>query len=210
MKNEGKSFKGKLLDERASDYHSMGASKKKNLNFDAIDIDTFVMTLDNVIQKPSVVQKRVQPKPLHVVVGSMVEKDLATHDHIDIHGKANSDSCTMDPAFSICVHDTNTITCTNSRNMSNGQHHLDKELKELLHINNPFAISTDVTSLFTLAVFRGCRIAFTLNMPGGFKNVKNHPVTKPSTSNNQSIMQLQPNYDNSDVYYPPEMKSEEN
>nr|GEZ25768.1 hypothetical protein [Tanacetum cinerariifolium] len=100
------------------------------------------MTLDNVIQKPSLVKKGVQPEPLHMVVGSMVEKDSATRDHIDIHGKANSDSCAMDLAFDICVHDANNIACTNSRNMSNGQLHLDKELREMSHINNPFAIST--------------------------------------------------------------------
>nr|GEV05215.1 retrovirus-related Pol polyprotein from transposon TNT 1-94 [Tanacetum cinerariifolium] len=35
-----------------------------------------------------------------------------------------------------------TSTGTNSRNMSNGQLHLEKELREMSNINNPFAIST--------------------------------------------------------------------
>ncbi|GJT08562.1 DNA helicase [Tanacetum coccineum] len=84
--NQGKPVKRKLLYESPFDCHSMGASKKQNVNFDVVDVDTSIMTVDNGIPKPSVVQQRVEPEPLHMVVSNVVEKDLATRDHVDIHG----------------------------------------------------------------------------------------------------------------------------
>nr|GEX37960.1 hypothetical protein [Tanacetum cinerariifolium] len=86
------------------------------------------MIVDNEIQKPlvqqrvhplvvqqhvqpSVVQQHVQPQPLHMVAGNMVEKDLATRDHVDIHGKENLYSCAIDPSFKICLEGADTTTC---------------------------------------------------------------------------------------------------
>ncbi|GKD86751.1 hypothetical protein Tco_1357905 [Tanacetum coccineum] len=128
MKTKGKSVKIKLFDECVSDYH-LTSSRKQNVNFDTVAIDSSDMIVDNEIQKPpivqqrvhplvvqqhvqpSVVQQHVQPQPLHMVAGNMVEKDLATRDHVDIHGKENSYSCAIDPSFKICLEGADTTTC---------------------------------------------------------------------------------------------------
>ncbi|GKG23460.1 hypothetical protein Tco_0391496, partial [Tanacetum coccineum] len=105
METKGKYVKRKLLYECASECHSMGVSKKQNVNF---DVDTSVMTVDNGIPKPLVIQQRVQPEPLDMVVTNVLENDLVNRQHVDIHGKVNSNSHTMNPALSICAQGADT------------------------------------------------------------------------------------------------------
>nr|GEX23384.1 endoglucanase 14 [Tanacetum cinerariifolium] len=57
----------------------MVASKKQNLNFDVVDIDTYIMTLDNVIKKSLVVQQR----PGNVLSSGLLMINLAFKRSID-------------------------------------------------------------------------------------------------------------------------------
>nr|GEV11826.1 DNA helicase [Tanacetum cinerariifolium] len=143
MKTKGKSVKRKLFNECVSDYHLTSTSKKQNVNFDTVAIDSSDMIVDNEIQKPlivqqsvhllvvqqhvqpSVVQQHVQPQPLHMVAGNIVEKDLATRDHVDIHGN-ESKSMRTNRRHTRCQQQTiNSHQALN--NETNFQHQLAKQ-----------------------------------------------------------------------------------
>ncbi|GJW78514.1 hypothetical protein Tco_0140196 [Tanacetum coccineum] len=74
---EGKSVKRKLLYECESQGHPTGICKKQNLNFDVTNVGSSVMTVDNGINEPSVIQHRTHLDPSNMVNSNTVEKDLA-------------------------------------------------------------------------------------------------------------------------------------
>ncbi|GJT79155.1 lysophospholipid acyltransferase 1-like protein [Tanacetum coccineum] len=88
---EGKSVKRKLLYECESQGHPTGICKKQNLNFDVTNVGSSVMTVDNGINEPSVIQHRTHLDPSNMVDSNTVEKDLADRQNVQVHSNVIKD-----------------------------------------------------------------------------------------------------------------------